>query len=117
MTAADATQSSRRRFEHPVIDSDGHFVEFFPAFLDYFRAEAGPDSSGRFEAEWDRTRQSSTWYDRSPEERRRQRLTRPGFWNIPTRNTLDLATAMLPELLYQRLDELGSDFVVLYPGS
>jgi hypothetical protein len=116
MSPASATTSGARRFDHPVIDSDGHFVEFFPAFLDYFRAVAGPDTGDRFEAEWNRTRQSADWYDRTTEERRQLRLTRPGFWNIPTRNTLDLATAMLPELLYERLDELGSDFVVLYPG-
>jgi predicted TIM-barrel fold metal-dependent hydrolase len=115
MTSASST-SKRRQFDHPVIDSDGHFVEFFPAFVDYFRAEAGPESSDRFEAEWNRSRQSTAWYEELPEERRRQRLTRPGFWNIPTRNTLDLATAMLPELLDERLEELGSDFVVLYPG-
>ena len=34
---------------------------------------------------------------------------------VPTRNTLDRATAMLPKLLYQRMDELGMDFAVLYP--
>ena len=32
----------------------------------------------------------------------------------PTRNTLDRATAMLPRLLYERLDEFGFDFTVLY---
>jgi predicted TIM-barrel fold metal-dependent hydrolase len=30
-------------------------------------------------------------------------------------NTLDLATAMLPKLMYERLDELGLDFAVVYP--
>ena len=34
---------------------------------------------------------------------------------MPTRNTLDRATAMLPKLIYQRMDELGLDFAVLYP--
>lgn len=109
-------RSRQRQFDFPVIDSDGHFVEFFPAFLDYFRAEAGAESAARFEAEWNQGRQSAAWYDRSREERRHERITRPGFWNIPTRNTLDLATAMLPELLNERMEELGSDFVVLYPG-
>jgi predicted TIM-barrel fold metal-dependent hydrolase len=111
-----AKRAGGRQFDFPVIDSDGHFVEFFPAFVDYFRAEAGSETGERFEAEWNRSRQSTAWYSESPEERRRQRLTRPGFWNLPTRNTLDLATAMLPELLNERLDELGSDYVVLYPG-
>jgi hypothetical protein len=32
---------SSYRYGHPVIDSDGHFVEFFPAFVDYLKAEGG----------------------------------------------------------------------------
>jgi predicted TIM-barrel fold metal-dependent hydrolase len=34
---------------------------------------------------------------------------------VPTKNTLDRATSMLPKLLYQRMDEMGMDFAVLYP--
>ena len=34
---------------------------------------------------------------------------------MPARNTLDRATAMLPRLLYERLDEIGLDLAVLYP--
>src|SRR6185369_4598942 len=32
-----------------------------------------------------------------------------------TKNTLDRATAMMPRLLYERLDDLGLDFSVIYP--
>ena len=32
-----------------------------------------------------------------------------------SRNTRDLATAVIPRLLHERLDELGIDFTVLYP--
>ena len=103
---ADPTRPSTKdhRFDHPIIDSDGHFVEFFPGFLDYLEREVGPSSTERFQAEWDRTYLSTRWYEESAEERRARRSVRPAFWNVPTRNTLDLATAMLPELLYQRLN-------------
>ncbi len=37
-----------------------------------------------------------------PEERRR--------WQVPMGNTRDRATAMMPKLLYERLDELGLDY-------
>jgi predicted TIM-barrel fold metal-dependent hydrolase len=37
------------------------------------------------------------------------------WWGLPTRNTLDRATAMLPQLLYRRLDEIGIDVTVVYP--
>lgn len=34
---------------------------------------------------------------------------------MPTKNTLDRATATLPKLLYERLEEMGIDFAILYP--
>ena len=38
------------------------------------------------------------------------------FWGLPEENTLDRMTATLPELLYRRTEELGLDFVMLYPS-
>src|SRR5262249_53801278 len=46
---------------------------------------------------------------------RRRRLAQESFWSSPSKNTRDRATAMLPQLLYERLGELGIDFAVLYP--
>jgi predicted TIM-barrel fold metal-dependent hydrolase len=51
----------------------------------------------------------------SDEERRYTRATCPPWWARPAKNTLDRATASLPKLLHQRMDELGMDFTVLYP--
>src|SRR5207302_8988423 len=48
-------------------------------------------------------------------ERRRRRMGQEAFWFLPTKNTLDRATAMMPRLLYERLDDLGLDFCVVYP--
>src|SRR5262244_1366117 len=48
-------------------------------------------------------------------ERRRRRLAQPGFWTRQSGNTLDRATAMMPRLLYERLDEFGCDFAIIYP--
>ncbi len=48
-------------------------------------------------------------------ERRRRRIGQEAFWFLPTKNTLDRATAMLPRLMYERLDDLGLDFCVVYP--
>jgi hypothetical protein len=36
----------RQRFDHPVIDVDGHVIEFMPAVLPYLRESLG---SARFE--------------------------------------------------------------------
>src|SRR3982751_2744505 len=51
----------------------------------------------------------------APEERRRRRVAMPNFWNRQAENTLDRATAMMPKMLYERLDEIGTDFAVIYP--
>ncbi len=37
------------------------------------------------------------------------------WWGTPAANTVDLATAVVPRYMYERLDELGIDFSVLYP--
>src|SRR6185369_4190321 len=46
-----------------------------------------------------------------------RRVAIPNFWNRQAENTLDRATAMMPKMLYERLDEIGSDFAVIYPTS
>ena len=47
--------------------------------------------------------------------RKRRRRAQEAFWALPTKNTRDRATEILPRLLYERLDEFGMDFTVLYP--
>jgi hypothetical protein len=39
--ASSKSAAVRARLNHPVIDSDGHTVEFEPAFLDYLRQTGG----------------------------------------------------------------------------
>jgi len=39
----------------------------------------------------------------------------PGFWTRQTGNTLDRATAMMPRLFYDRMDEFGCDYAIVYP--
>ena len=41
----------------------------------------------------------------------------PSWWGWQTSNTLDRATAHLPTLLYERLDEIRIDFTLLYPSA
>src|SRR5881296_2481609 len=48
-------------------------------------------------------------------ERRHRRVGMEAFWFSPSQNVLDRATAMLPRLMYERLDDLGIDFCVVYP--
>lgn len=99
----------RAQLSHPVIDGDGHWLEPVPIFLDYLRQVGGPSIVDRF------TRQATEagWYDMSPQERLDARLKRPTWWGEPA-NSLDRATAMIPKLFYNRLDDFGIDFAVVY---
>jgi predicted TIM-barrel fold metal-dependent hydrolase len=105
----------RERLSHPILDGDGHWIEFEPAALDYLKDVAGADMVTRYRT-WQRNRSIGAWYRLSPDERRERRPLRPIWWPFPTKNTLDRATAMLPKLLYERLDETGIDFTVIYPS-
>jgi predicted TIM-barrel fold metal-dependent hydrolase len=110
-----ATKSAqvRARLDHPVIDSDGHTIEFEPAVMDYLEKLAGPSTVERY-------RKSSgdglMEWRLSDAERRAQRMGRAPWWMVPAENTLDRATASLPRLLVSRLEELGIDFSVVYPS-
>ncbi len=98
----------RARLDHPVIDSDGHIVEFQSVVMTYLKETAGASAVDRYLAY--QKRLAAT-----PSERREGRLMRLPFWQLPSRNTLDRATCALPALLYERMEEFGFDFVVIYP--
>ena len=97
-----------------MIDADGHWIEFEPTLLEYLDGVAGPTMVDRFRRE-DYLAGTGSSSRMTPAERQARRITQPAWWGVPTRNSLDRATAMLPRLLYQRLDEMGIDFAVAYP--
>jgi predicted TIM-barrel fold metal-dependent hydrolase len=105
-------QRIREQLDHPVIDTDGHVIEYLPWVRDLVVDIAGEDVAVRF----DQMVMSSAAIRGVPTELRRQAgVTRNAWWGVPARNTLDRATAMLPGLLYDRLDQLGIDVALLYP--
>jgi predicted TIM-barrel fold metal-dependent hydrolase len=112
MSGKLSSRDIRKRIGHPVIDADGHWLEFGPSIYDYLKEVAGQRVVDSF-------RQRAHYVQKSlamtPEERAQTRRAQEAFWGVPTRNTLDRATAMLPRLLYERLDEFGFDFTVLFP--
>ena len=104
------------RIDHPVIDSDGHFFEFYPVLDEYLEKEGGKDLLQGFYASIRDTQIDGNWHEMTLEQRRDVWRNRPVFWALQSENALDLATAMLPNLMYQRMDEIGLDFSVMYPG-
>src|SRR5579884_4260465 len=116
MTSSSSRQL-RERLDHPVIDIDGHTAEYFPALATYLDEEGvdldSPDLRHLLPAHLG---PAANWHDLDPAERARRRVSRPPWWGSPAENTLDLATALFPGLLYERLDELGIDVSVVYPS-
>jgi predicted TIM-barrel fold metal-dependent hydrolase len=102
----------RAGLDHPVIDADGHWLEFGPVLSQELRRIGGDAAAEGFLSVGRQVRQS---LGLSVEERRRRRIPQEAFWSSPERNTRDRATGLLPRLLYERLGELGIDFAVLYP--
>jgi predicted TIM-barrel fold metal-dependent hydrolase len=109
---SDGVRRIRAQLDHPIIDSDGHLIEFLPLVRDLVVDLADESVAQRFDAV---VHSGETLQGVSDEMRKRHGIIQSPWWGIPTRNTLDRATAMLPRLLYERLDELGLDVAILYP--
>jgi len=111
MAGVLASQEIRSRLSHPVIDADGHQIEFEPLLLDYLREEGG---AGLVDGARAAVAELFGWYSLDPAERRSRRAVRPP-WGLPAGRTDDVAATMLPGLFRSRMDELGIDFAILYP--
>ena len=111
----------REHVSHPIIDADGHFVEIGPILQDELLASleefGGAGLRDRFLASRTApTDTASNLADRADPSIREQWRAMPSWWGWPTHDARDRATAHLPALLYERLDELGIDFTILYPS-
>ncbi|HKD66627.1 MAG TPA: amidohydrolase family protein [Candidatus Binataceae bacterium] len=120
----DATKAAKVRASvgHPIIDADGHLVELGPVLDDellaYLEEAGGRGLRDRYLAGMVKPFDTSTALsDRNDPRVRQKWLAMPSWWGWQTRNTLDRATAHLPRLLYERLDEMGIDFTMLYPST
>ena len=110
MTAAEI----RARLHHPIIDADGHWLEYGPLVHEELRRIGGDRAVEGFSLFRDQVRETLSM---SVADRRARNIAQQAFWGLPTKNTRDRATAMMPRLMYERLDELGIAFAVLYPTS
>jgi predicted TIM-barrel fold metal-dependent hydrolase len=113
-TTAASGAAIREEVGHPIIDVDGHVLEILDATHPYLRESLGAQ---RFQAWLDRGLAARvSQRPRTQDERRRTRTPQGSWWGgPPSANARDRATATLPALLHERMDELGFDFTVLYP--
>ena len=52
----------------------------------------------------------------SPKQQREMWVPKGAWWALPAKNSLDRATATLPRLMYERMDDLSLDYTILYPS-
>lgn len=117
LTAAEV----RDRLSHPVVDADGHFMELMPLLDDAIVSDlehtGGRELRDRYLASpirpFDTVRFQT---DRNDPAVRRTWRAMSAWWGNPVADARDRATAHLPRMLYERLDELGVDVMLTYPS-
>lgn len=112
----------REKVDHPIIDADGHFVEIGPVLeeelLTYLEEAGGRRMRDRYVAGWAKPFDTSTALaDRGSPAVKEHWRSMPSWWGWQTKNVYDRATAHLPKLMYERMDEMGIDFMLCYPSA
>jgi predicted TIM-barrel fold metal-dependent hydrolase len=117
LTAAEI----RDRVGHPIVDADGHFMEFMPLVDDeivtYLEEEGGAALRDRFLASQSQVMDTAVFADRRSDPSIVDNWrAMPSWWGNPVSDPFDRATAYLPQLMNERLGELGIDFMLIYPS-
>jgi len=111
----------RHRVGHPIVDADGHFMEFMPLVDDeivaYLEEAGGAALRDRFLSSRSRVMDTAVFADRRSDPAVVDNWrAMPSWWGNPVSDPLDRATAYLPQLMGERLGELGIDFMLIYPS-
>jgi predicted TIM-barrel fold metal-dependent hydrolase len=117
ITAAEV----RRRVGHPVVDGDGHFLELMPLVNDeimsYLEEAGGTALAERYQQQVRGPFDTAVFQaDRSAPEVVDRWASMPSWWGNPVADPRERATAHLPALMHERLDELGIDVMLIYPS-
>jgi predicted TIM-barrel fold metal-dependent hydrolase len=112
MSSHQSPQEIRKNLKHPVIDGDGHWVEYQPVFAEKIRKVTGDLGADGFLASQRRIPDS---LGMTLDERTEKGIAMEGQWGRQSTNTRDRATAMMPRMFYERMPELGIDFGIVYP--
>ena len=99
--------SIRSQLGYPIIDTDGHIVEFMPVFEDYVAEYAGSKGVAHY-------RRGRAWFELDDAGRQARHLPKPP-WGYPVETTEHMSS-MLPALLAERLGEIGIDYIVMHPS-
>ncbi|HEY6879406.1 MAG TPA: amidohydrolase, partial [Polyangiales bacterium] len=115
----------KQQLDYPVIDTDVHTNDYAPELEDYIANYGGKHlvdelrkvGPGEGRLSKGNVTNGKSWYEQTKEERQYYRSLRDPWWARVTKNTLDVATYHIPSLLYERQEEQGSDYSVLFPNN
>ena len=121
-TKGSRSQQIRSRLPHPIVDADGHMLELTPVLSDYVYQVGGTDARDLFDKSMEGAAETGnaalangkTWFEMTLQEKKEEWAPALPWWAMPTRSALDRATATVPRVLNDRMDELGMDYAVLY---
>jgi predicted TIM-barrel fold metal-dependent hydrolase len=120
-TAHATAAEIRNRVGHPIVDADGHFMEFMPLVDDeivtYLEETGGATLRDRYLSGRPKVMDTAVFADaRGDPSIVNNWSAMPSWWGNPVADPLDRATAYLPQLMNERLGELGIDFMLIYPS-
>src|SRR5690349_16240226 len=92
--APSEVEKLKRRLGHPIVDGDGHLVEFLPRVEELVGEVGGKDLADRFHSLFVGSARTDPSHFRA-------------FWSSPEENTLDRITSQVPALMYERVEQIG----------
>jgi len=110
------SQEIRSSLRHPIVDGDGHTLDLLPILLEFLDEVGGSGLVDKLRAHpaykfvVDQDALGTTLA-----QRRYSGRVFDAWWGYSGRS-LDRATAMLPALLEERMEEIGIDFAILFPS-
>src|SRR5262245_11101693 len=107
MSAHHSPEEIRKNLDHPVIDGDGHWVEYTPVFAEQIRKVTGDLGANGFLQSQRRIPDS---LGMTLEQRTERGVAMEGFWGRQSTKTRERATAMMARMVYERLGESGVSF-------
>jgi len=108
------SQIVRSQLKHPVVDSDGHWLELHPVYADYLADVGGAKAVDQYRAAVKNAPGYGGGRLLTPEMRMVNRVRKQGWWTQPV-NARDRAAYTLPKLMHKSLDEWGIDVALIYP--
>src|SRR5262245_56971037 len=101
MTTPQTPQDIRHNLPPPGIDGDAHWVECTPVCAEQIRKVTGGLGANGFLQSQRRIPDSLSL---TLAQRTERGVAMEGFWGRQSTNTRDRATAMMPRMLYERLE-------------